>query len=529
MNTTRWFCLGLIVVLLPFLGKPPVADEESYLFMASSIVDHPLLPYDWWRNWQPWGEEVQSNSFHFAHPPLHLWWVGFWRGLVGEGPLLRLSVGLPWVILFGVSASKLAQKCTRSPGLALALALCSPVLLLGLHDSLMIDLGALSLCTAAVAVYRWGLIERGKLRPGFALSAGLLLGLASSYKYPSLVLVPLLFVHLWRLKLLGQSARLWVGFGLVFLGLQAFLFAQYGEIHLLSAIASASEIDRSPILQRTAGLMVRLGFAICPLAIFSLATKRTQMIPAAVLGTLSVVILGRGDLNAAGLVALFVLATTGVLFAFRALIGCLPNNSTRQRQQQREDGFLLGGWALLVLLSIVVGHNYADPRYLLPAILPLCLLIARSAEQRAGGKNGLRLAAGIWSGVALVTALSDFHLAKTTDRLASELAKNESPIRFSAEWTARYRLEKNHWEFWHPSETLAPGDRVVVFTNAGAASPPEGAVLLSTHAAKSRFPVRVLDWRADAGYHSEQLGRLPIAWGHRPLITAKIFQMPSSP
>jgi hypothetical protein len=529
VNTTRWFCLGLVVVLLPFLGKPPVADEESYLFMASSIADHPLSPYDWWRNWQPWGEEAQSNSFHFAHPPLHLWWVSFWRSLVGEGPLLRLAAGLPWVILFGVSASKLAQKCTGSPGLALTLALCSPVLVLGLHDSLMIDLGALSLCTAAVAVYRLALVERGQFQPAFALGAGLLLGLASSYKYPSLVLVPLLFVHLWRLNLLGQSARLWLGFGLVFFGLQAFLFSQYGEFHLFSAIASASEIDRSPFLERTAGLMVRLGFAVCPLVIFTLAIKRAHLVPAVALAGLSVGILGRGDLNAPGLSALFILATTGILFSFRAAIACLALTSTRQRQQQRDDGLLLGGWALLVVLSIIFGHNYADPRYLLPAILPLCLLVARSAEQLAGGKNKLRLAAGIWGGVALVTALSDFHLAKTTDRLASEIVATESPLRFSAEWTARYRLEKNGWKFWHPSEALAPGDRVVVFSNAGAASPPEGAVILSTHAAKNRFPIRVLDWRADAGYHSEQLGRLPIAWGHSPLVVARIFQIPSLP
>ena len=526
MTTTRWLLVALIALMLPFLGKAPVADEESYLFIASAIADHPLSPYDWWRNWQPWGGETLSNSFHFAHPPLHLWWMCFWKSLLGEGPALRFAAAAPWALLFGFSAAKLAKLCTRSPGLALTLCLSSPVMLLGLHDGLMIDLGVLALSTAAVATYREGLVQRGQFESHKALAAGLFLGLAASYKYPALILVPLFLLHLWRTDRLRQSARLWIAFGLVFVGIQAFLFVQYGQVHLIAALDSASEIDRSGVLERGAGMLVRLGFALSPFVLIASRDLRRYVLPSALLATGCILVLGRGDLGPIGLVGLFALATAGSALSIRAVVACIPAQSGRRRKHDREDGLLLGGWAILVLLVILFAHNHADSRYLLPAILPLSLLLLRSASKEPGAKRLVRLAAVAWAAMALVAALADYRLAKAAHALSSRIAAEHEPARFSAEWTARYQLEKEGWAFWHPSETLSAGEQVLVYSNAGSASPPEDGILLKTFVSPERFPVRTLDWRIDAGYHSEQLGRLPIAWGHGPLVEAQLFEMP---
>ena len=131
--------------------------------------------------------------------------------------------------------------------------------------------------------------------------------------------------------------------------------------------------------------------------------------------------------------------------------------------------------------------------------------------------------------MALIVALADYRLAKATQSLSLRVAEQNEPARFSAEWTARYQLEKEGWTFWHPSETLSAGDRVLLYSNAGSASPPEGGVVVQTYVSPERFPIRTLDWRIDAGYHSEQLGRLPIAWGHGPLVEAQLLEMPNSP
>jgi hypothetical protein len=512
--------------MLPFLGKAPVVDEESYLFMANAIADHPLSPYDWWRNWQPWGAEAVGSSFHFAHPPLHLWWMCFWKALVGEGPQLRFLAAAPWVLLFGISAAKLAEHCTRNPRLALGLCLSSPVLLLGLHDGLMIDLGTLALSTASVALYRGALEKRGELNSQQVLYAGLLLGCAASYKYPALVLVPLFLLHLWRMGLLGKSSRLWLGFGGVFGALQLFLWATYGELHLLAALESATELDRSGILERGAGMLVRLGFAISPFVLLACASLRRLLLPGALLGTLCLLLLGRGDLGTGGTLFLLALASTGGALGLRAASSILPRTSPRRRQHDREDGLLLGGWAFLVLLSIVLAHNHADSRYLLPAILPLSLLLVRSGNKEPGAKQWIRLGAIAWAAMALVVALGDYRLAQATNALSVHIAKDTAPARFSAEWTARYRLEKEGWDFWHPTEDLAPGERVLILSNGGSASPPKDGLLLVEYASTGHFPVRTLDWRVDAGYHSEQLGRLPVAWGHGPLVKAQLYEMP---
>ena len=514
---------------MPFLGKAPVVDEESYLFMANAIAEHPFEPYDWWRNWQPWGSEVSSNSFHFAHPPLHLWWMALWHSLVGEGPLLRFLVAAPWIFLFGISAASLAKNTTRNPRLVLLVCLSSPVLILGLHNDMMIDLGVLALSTASVATYREALSTRGEFEPKKALHAGLFLGLACSYKYPALLLVLLYLVHLHRLGLLKNSLRLWLGFVAIFGGIQAYLAFSYGQVHLLSALQSASELDRSLLPQRSAGMFVRLGFALSPLILLSGFSLRRYLLPGVGIGFLSLWILGRGDLNTPGLLVLFALATSGGAFFARGIVGAWPQKSRGRRQRDREDGLLIGGWSSLVLMSIMFGHNYADSRYLLPAILPLSLLVVRSSIQQAGTKPWIRIGSIAWAALGLVVAIADYRFAAASQRLAQHIAQEHEPARFSAEWTLRHTLEKKEWQFWHPSEPLDPGEKVVIFRNGGSNSPPPNAKVIRQIRSPEHFPLRLLDAQVDAGYHSEGLGRLPIGWGNGPMVEATIYEVSSTP
>lgn len=525
MKSFHWFLIALFALVLPALGKPPVADEESYLFMAETIADHPLRPYDWWRIWQPWGEAPAEATYSFAHPPLHLWWLTLTRSIFPVGPAMRLVSAAPFLVLFAFSAHRLATRVTRHPNLALAFCLASPVMILGLHDSWMIDLGFLAFSTASVALYREALLVRDQIDRHKILLAGLFLGLAASYKYPSLVLVFLFVFHLKKTGLLRHSAPLWAGFFGLFGAMQAFLLFQYGEIHLFTALQSASEIDRSAFSERTAGTLVRFGFALSPLAL--LASKQLwRLLPFGIaVGGVCVVILGKGDLSTIPLLWLFFLASAGGAFLGRCLIA-MWSSTTRKRRGDREDGLLLGTWVLLVLLSIALGHNHADSRYVLPALLPMSLLLVRSASQISGGKKGLQIGAYCWAAIAFLTALSDYKMAQETHTLVTQITEKHPPGRFSAEWTARRDLEQAGWTFWHSSEPLEPGVQVLLFANAGSSSPPEAGILVEQLSSSSHFPLRVLDWKTDAGYHSEQLGRLPLTWGRGPLVEALIYEVP---
>lgn len=524
LKNPHWFLIALVALVLPALGKPPVADEESYLFMAEAISNHPLRPYDWWRVWQPWGQAPAESTYSFAHPPLHLWWLSLTHGLVAVGPAGRLISGAPFLLLYAWSAIRLCKRLTRYPNHALGFLLASPVLVLGLQDTWMIDLGFLALSTASVAFYREAFLQREALDDTALIRSGILLGLAASYKYPALVLILLFSAHLYRAGLIRQSRSLWLGFLAPFLALQAFLFAQYGEVHLAAALQSASEIDRSPLADRSAGILVRLGFALSPLAL--LASKQLiRGLPIGLLaGGLACHILGRGDLSPLQFIGMAALACAGAALLVRAALAAFSGSRGR-RQGDRDDNFLLGAWSLLVVLSIILGHNHADSRYLLPALLPLSLLVVRSAAIVQGGKRVVLVSAYIWAAVAVVTSLADLRLAKATDALAQKMIEEHPQGRFSAEWTARWRLEQAGWTFWHHSEELPPGEQVLLFSNAGSSQPPEGGEIVDQANTPSRFPFRVLDWETDAGYHSEQLGRLPLTWGSSPLASALLYEV----
>lgn len=524
LKTPHWFLIALFAVVLPALGKPPVADEESYLFMAEAISNHPLRPYDWWRIWQPWGQEPAQTTYAFAHPPLHIWWLSLTQGLFSPGPLGRLVSSAPFLALYAWSAHRLCWRLSRHPNHALGFLLASPVLILGLQDTWMIDLGVLALSTASVALYREALLQRDTLNTSQLLRAGLLLGLAAGYKYPALVLLVLFAAHLYRAGLLRKSRALWLGFLGPFALLQGFLWMQYGEIHVVAALQSVSEIDRSPLADRTSGLLVRLGFALSPLALFS-SKQLLRGLPVGLLfGGVASYCLGRGDLGPLQMVVLLALASTGGTFVVRATLASV-SRSRRRRQGDRDDSFLLGGWVLLVVVSIVLGHNHADSRYLLPALLPMTLLVVRSASLVQGGKRVLQVSAYLWGAVALLTSLADMRLAKATDTLAQKMIQEHEPGRFNAEWTARWRLEEAGWTYWHHSEPLPAGARVLLFSNAGSSKPPDNASIIASAASPARFPFRVLDWETDAGYHSEQLGRLPLTWANSALTSALLYEV----
>ena len=100
------------------------------------------------------------------------------------------------------------------------------MLVIGIQDTWMIDLGFLALSTASVACYREALVQREMLEESSLLRAGLLLGLAASYKYPALVLLLLFAAHLHRAGLLVRSRALWLGFLGPFLMVQGVLLLQ---------------------------------------------------------------------------------------------------------------------------------------------------------------------------------------------------------------------------------------------------------------------------------------------------------------
>lgn len=469
------FVLAAVVVLLAAVmqvGALPLLDEESYLDIASQLDW--ARPYDWWRPWQPWGHERPENAYVFAHPPGHLWWIA----ALGWSRWLAV---IPLAGLLGFSAGCIAERMGGWTGVALFAT--SPILWLALQAGLMPDLGVVAFGTAAVAAW----LHKRPLLSGLALAA------AASWKYPALVLLLPLVLDGWRDR--RALGLLLAGFA-PWLLLQGFLAVQYGEPHLWHVLASAPEISRGPWTGRALGVVFRLGLA-CPPAFLGPVTL-------AALGGVPLALLPEADSR----VVLAILGVLGVALLLRATLALRGGRVER----------LLGLWALLVLGAVVLGHNYAGGRYLLPAVLPLALLVGARLP-----RWGAALAVP-YGALALAMVLAERGHMQAAHEVAQRV-EHHRPARFTGEWTFRWTMQAQGATFWSPGEPLESGSILIVPTHSSPAPVPPGLVAIDeVHAGEGRL--RLVDLEVGIGYHAETLGPLPLGLGDSPRERATVYRVP---
>jgi hypothetical protein len=486
---------------------PPVVDEESYLFIGGAIGDHLGAPYDWWRAWQPLGDTPAEETFVYAHPPLHLWWSAICQNLTGSLASLRIAVALPWLALLAGAVAYLTHELSRRSGWALALWLSSPVVLLGCQASLMIDLPFVALSSVAVALWVKSIRLEGPATLSF-LVTGAVLGLACITKYPALVLLPVFVIHAIKSGNLGGFARVLAAFLFVFGGVQVWLLMQYGEFHLWAAVNSVGVIDRGPIFGRGFGLLVRLGVMFTPVLLFMNRGLRAPFF-GAIAGVVGLAFVGLGDFGLFGITAILALCAVSGLLISTLISG------VSQAKTQGDDDLLLACWAAAVLLSVIFGHNYAGGRYLLPAALPLAILLSNTGLFSGVSLMWKRLAVGGWGVVGLLLAVGVDREARAIVSLADMTSEHgaSGDLLFSGEWTFRHAMVENGWTWLGPNGQLQVGDLVALPSNAGAGLVPAAElVLVERLVSPEMFPFRLIDYRSDLGYHSELLGRLPFGF-----------------
>jgi 4-amino-4-deoxy-L-arabinose transferase-like glycosyltransferase len=518
-STPWWLVWASFAVLLPFLGKAPVLDEEGYLWVGRHL--DLTRPYDWTRIWPPYAD----NAWSWAHPPLHLVWMKLWSW-IEPGPLSRLVSGAPWIALLAASFARLSSRLCHHPSLAAGLWLASPVVVLGLHDTWMIDLQAVALATAAIAAYREGLIDEER---AWFVASGVLLGLAIETKYPMAVLVPVLLVHMTRLG--PRPALLGAMVGVVVL-IEVPLALVYGEPHPWAVWTDRSAIEAGALVPRMLGTAARAGLLVAPLILL-----RTNPLyaGAGLAGAIALVLVARpAEMPIQMSVTLMLAAASGTALLFRAGAATI-SSPVRRRKGDRGDPLLFGGWFVAVFLGVVFAHNYASARYLLPAAAPAALLLTRSGEEVPWGKVILRVMIGLGAVTSLALAVADYRFAAATvevarKSLAATAEVGAAPGRFAGEWGFRGELEAAGWSRYRPDEVLPAGTWVIVADNSSA-----GVVRLDRLEPIQRvesddtFPIRVVDIGANVGLYAETLGVLPLGLGEGPLEAATLYQVREAP
>jgi hypothetical protein len=511
---------GLLVLLT--CAHAPVVDEEVYLWLAGAFAEDPLHPYAFARAMQPWAGG--SETFAFAHPPLHWAWVGGWRGLVGVERLwlLRACVALPPALLLGWATARLGRRTTRSPGLAAAAWLASPVTALAIASGLMIDLGATALATAGVVAWREALTAKASpTRLRWLLAGGALLGLGVATKYPMLLLALAVALHALRLRRLSWSWPLWATLMATWGAVELWIGLAHGGFHLATVLLHAGEIARGPLAGRGLGVLTRAGLAMAPLLL--VFSGRRVLTFAAVLGAVALTLVRPPELTA---LQTAVLATTGLLGAHSlALAGVAlrPADS-----DERQDGFLLGVWVLAVLLGVVAGHNFASARYLLPAMAPLACLLVRGVDGDRLARAAAPALLGAWAVLSVAMLIADHRYARALDRLAQQVIAEHEPAWFTGEWAFRWRMEQAGWTQLPPEDQGGhlPSGAIVVGPSHAApgALPWERLETLQVLEADDRLPLRLSDSVGRVGWYGETMGALPIGWRRAALDEVTVYR-----
>ena len=506
-----WWVLGsALLVYAVALAKPLAIDEESYRWLGRSLAWGD--PYAWVRAWQ--GQE----GWLYAHPPLYLWWMHMWSG-VAALPLARLSA-LPWVLLWAGASALWMRRTTHHPEVAGVAWLGSATVVLGLQDSLMIDLPYVALSTAALAFYREGQSDR---RARWMLLGGLALGAAVETKYPAALLVPVLLLHGLRR---GLPATFWAPALGIVAGVEGWLFAQHGEWHPAAVWRSRAVVAHGPLAGRVLGAFARA--ALLPASAGLAYFKPVHAAIGTGLAVAALLWAHPSGLELGGLAFLLLCAALGATAFVRGLNGLLQS-PLRRRKGDRDDGILLGGAIVATFVGVAAMHNYAAARYLLPAATPLAIVLARSAEDRPWGKRVQLLTSGIGAFVAAGVAIADWQFCAAGEEaaargIAAAEARDLPPGYFAGEWSGRAVLEAAGWTRMGDPAAVEPGSHVLVLGNSGG-KVPETWEPVQVEEVDDRFPLRVVDVRGHIGLYAETLGALPLGVTGHPLETAVLYEV----
>lgn len=450
---------ALVLVQLPWLGRPVDFDEANFLTLARGAAADPWRPHDVMINWQ--GSTERAFTV-LSNPPGLAWWLA----PVVDQPIAVLRAWmLPWLALAVFGARRLGQRFGDGDLTALVL-LTAPIVVLS-APALLPDAPLYACTLAGVA----GFVDAVDRRRN-ALPWALLAGCAALFRYSGMALAPLLAVYV-ALRRRNASVGeillpLLAGWApLALLGVHD--LHAYGAWHL-RAMGSFQSVANTgdDLVHKGAATVAMLGGA----AAIPLFRWRLPAVAGAIAGAAlgwSWGWSGVGFAAAGG-------ASLGAAVAAAWPSGGIPAAGTEADDQWRDGLFraawVVGGLAFLLLL------RFAATRYWLPFLPGVLLALPLGRWARAW------IAVSLTLGIAL--AADGYAQARGNQRLADEVASLGTGV-FTGHWGWQWALEQRGWRPLDEGERV-PADTLVAIPRqawpqrvdvacatlvwAGAASPP---------------------------------------------------------
>lgn len=520
---------------LPFLNQAFHLDDVQYLDIARTVFVDPLFPLD-----LPYVfEGKRITLWGHPHPPLNSYILAglllLTEGEVSETYLHAAYLLFP--LLAAVSFYFLARRFTERARLATALFVCIPTLVVTAHN-LMADVPLLAFWLSATGFFIYG-IDRNDAR----LLWGSLLPFTAAVfmAYQGLALVPLLALYAFqRRRLTLPLAALIALPAFLLFGWQLLGYFHKGAFYattLLSYLETFGHFRSGKMLTNGISSLGYLGGVILPFP-FILVTLGRR---------------GYGLLAAAGLAigwwlaqnrladytpaqkAFFVLCFAGGFVAtLWMLLQWLKGSLMREHDP---DGVFLALWYLGVLFYCVSLFIAGSARYLLPAAIPLLLLVVRAHQARLQTSGAWRGFFGALLGcqlaLGMVLAHADYRFAETYRQVARDLAQSHFPSRqpflFSGEWGFRYYLAALGGEIMAEDTAGQPGTLVVksrlclskTFDN----ELDRSLDLVDRRIYSVASPIRLLDLRTHAGFWSDGWGVLPFWFSWEPMDEIAVYRV----
>ena len=526
----------VIATLLPFLKKAYFQDSYIYLKPAEYILQKPLDPY---------GISLGCRGdlfFKETHPPLTsyiLASVAYFGNLNSEW-----EVNLIYILLAGLTAAcvyLLSKEYIKNGLLASLLACISPSFLICFSqvnaDPITLFFWILTLALLFEAV-------RTRHMATFLLS-GISAGFASLSSFQSLMLLPLctFYLILKKVKIDKILYFLLAALGIFSLWCVENLF-YYGKLQLLNA-SGAGEVKIGLHLignKLISAFSIIGGAGVFPFLYIYFFYKiknwlRIFFIITAI--TFLFVFYSKFEdialysIHQKILLSFFlacgITATTLMLKELAMLLfGHGPHASKSENAL-----FLLWFWGVIIYNILLMPFESA--RYLLPAFVPLVIVLIRKIEE-AGAvvdyKQPVVAAICLNSILCVGLLYSDYKHADIYRDLASKIKigkLNNKKVYFDGNWGFWYYMERQGAiRAYNYGNTIADGN---LFVRPIYSSPKplerdfdSHLNLLKSKTYNESFPLRLLSKPSQAGFYSQVWGFLPYSFSREPLDTFSIYQ-----
>jgi 4-amino-4-deoxy-L-arabinose transferase-like glycosyltransferase len=520
--------VAVLACLLPFSGKAFNVDDTLFIYVARQITHHPLDPYGFKVNWFL---DAVPMAHETKNPPLASYYIAAAASLVGWSErALHLAFLLPALAVV-LGTYRLAQRFTKSPLLAAATTLLTPVFLVS-ATSVMCDTLMLALWLWAIIFWIEGLEAQ---KPSYLAISVLLITLCALTKYFGASLILLLAAYsLARQRRLGSWAWYLLLPILALTGYQHWTKAVYGLRMISEAAHMSAGVRQARQSSALATMLVDLSFvgglALPALALAPILWPRRKILAVCAASGITGFLISRGRIGLGEIFWPFDFYQhwflVGIQLTLFIAAGCsvIALAASDAWKRRDADSMLLMLWVVGTFVFTGFLNWAINARSVLPLIPAAGILLARRVD-------AVRATSARWRPAMLVVPLAvagavslwltwaDTQLANSA-RTAATLIEQRTRNQPGTVWFL------GHWGFQYYMESFGaravvvndpphrPGDFLAVAKNDRLFDVrPEFVSSRDVIQIPMHLGITTVQRELGTGFYSSDLGPLPFAIG----------------